>query len=361
MSSTSPTGPRISVDEAFQALRAAGVDTVPGTGVKVLSERVRQIVAPGDLEVDRWIQTIEAAHDAGFRSTSVLFYGHVETAAERIAHLRTLRRLQERRHGFTEFVPIPLPGFGVSLVPDRAPVDEHRAMVAVSRLLLAGSIRHIQIPWTRHGRDLAVTLLRAGGDDLGGTLLDGRVLPEAGAEHGLEFPFAEAERAVGRIFRSLRRRTTDYREPVASGGARVNGERIEVVVVGAGFAGIAAALAARSAGHDVVMLERADRPGGTWRDNTYPGVACDVPSHLYGLADHLDPGWSAEFAPGAEIQDYLEGIVAALRPARRPPARSSAARRAVGRGRAGLAHRRRRRPPAAAPGGGAGARLRPTH
>ena len=60
-----------------------------------------------------------------------------------------------------------------------------------------------------------MTLLRAGGDDLGGTLLDGRVLPEAGAEYGLEFPFADAERAVGRIFRSLRRRTTDYREPVA--------------------------------------------------------------------------------------------------------------------------------------------------
>lgn len=205
----------ISVPAAFQALRAAGVDTVPGTGVKVLSERVRQLVAPGDLEIDRWVDTIEAAHDAGFRSTSVLFYGHVETAAERIAHLRMLRVLQDRRQGFTEFVPIPLPGFGVPLVSERAPVDEHRAMVAVSRLLLAGSIRHIQIPWTRHGRDLAIMLLRAGGDDLGGTLLDGRVLPEAGAESGLEFPFAEAERAVGRIFRSLRRRTTDYREPVA--------------------------------------------------------------------------------------------------------------------------------------------------
>jgi len=203
------------LDQAFRALREAGVDTVPGTGVKVLSERVRRLVAPGDLEIDRWIETIEAAHDAGFRSTSVLFYGHVETAAERIAHLRTLRRLQERRQGFTEFVPIPLPGFGAVLVPDRAPVDEHRAMVAVSRLLLAGSIRHVQIPWTRHGRELSMTLLRAGGDDLGGTLLDGRVLPQAGAEYGLEFPFAEAERAVGHIFRSLRRRTTDYREPVA--------------------------------------------------------------------------------------------------------------------------------------------------
>ena len=78
--------------------------------------------------------------------------------------------------------------------------------------MLADSIRHIQIPWTRHGRDLAIDLLRAGGDDLGGTLLDGRVRPDAGIEQGLEFPLAEASARVGRIFRPLRERTTDYRE-----------------------------------------------------------------------------------------------------------------------------------------------------
>ncbi|GAA5031836.1 7,8-didemethyl-8-hydroxy-5-deazariboflavin synthase CofG [Microbacterium fluvii] len=203
----------LGLDGALAALRAAGVDTAPGTGVKVLSERVRALVAPDDLEIDRWVEGITAAHRAGFRSTSVLFYGHVETAAERIAHLRELRRIQSATGGFTEFVPIPLPGRagGVPLVAGRSPLDEHRAMVAVSRLLLSGSIPHLQIAWTRVGREAAAELLRAGGDDLGGALLDGRVKPEAGIEHGQQLPATDAAALAARLFRPFRLRTTDYR------------------------------------------------------------------------------------------------------------------------------------------------------
>ena len=202
----------LGLDAALAVLREAGVDTVPGTGVKVLSERVRRLVAPGDLEIDRWVEGITAAHRAGFRSTSVLFYGHVETAAERIAHLRALREIQSATGGFTEFVPIPLPGpaGGVPLVAGRAPLDEHRAMVAVSRLLLSGSIPHVQIPWTRVGREASVVLLQSGGDDLGGALLDGRVRPEAGIEFGQELPVADASAMVARLFRPFRLRTTTY-------------------------------------------------------------------------------------------------------------------------------------------------------
>ncbi|MDW4572171.1 7,8-didemethyl-8-hydroxy-5-deazariboflavin synthase CofG [Microbacterium sp. M3] len=202
----------LGLDGALTALRDAGVDTVPGTGVKVLNERVRALVAPADLEIDRWVEGITAAHRAGLRSTSVLFYGHVETAAERIAHLRRLRAIQSETGGFTEFVPIPLPGpaGGVPLVAGREPLDEHRAMVAVSRLLLSGSIPHVQIPWTRVGREASVVLLQSGGDDLGGTLLDGRVKPAAGIEHGLELPVTDAAALAARLFRPFRRRTTTY-------------------------------------------------------------------------------------------------------------------------------------------------------
>jgi FO synthase len=212
----------LGLDGALAALRAAGVGTVPGTGVKVLSERVRGIVAPGDLDIERWVAGITAAHEAGFSSTSVLFYGHVETAAERIAHLRQLRSIQARTGGFAEFVPIPLPGpqGGVPLVDGRSPLDEHRAMVAVSRLLLSGSIPHVQIPWTRHGRDVTASLLQAGGDDLGGTLLDGRVRADAGVERGLELPVADAARLLRPLFRPLRQRTTDYREPTHKAALR---------------------------------------------------------------------------------------------------------------------------------------------
>ncbi|WP_295830795.1 NAD(P)/FAD-dependent oxidoreductase [uncultured Microbacterium sp.] len=86
---------------------------------------------------------------------------------------------------------------------------------------------------------------------------------------------------------------------------------IDTVVVGAGFAGLAMVGALRRAGRDdVIVLERAADVGGTWRDNTYPGVACDVPAHLYSLAAHPNAGWSRTFAPGGEIQDYLREVAA---------------------------------------------------
>ncbi|WP_392508835.1 7,8-didemethyl-8-hydroxy-5-deazariboflavin synthase CofG [Naumannella halotolerans] len=203
----------LGLDGALQAMREAGVNTVPGTGVKVLSERVRQAIAPGDCAIADWTTSIIAAHRAGFGSTSVLFYGHVEEAAERVAHLRELRRIQALTGGFNEFVPIPLPGHRSSLVSGRSELDEHRAMVAVSRLLLSGAISHIQIPWTRLGAEQSAVLLGSGGDDLGGTLLDGRVRPRAGIEYGHEFPLARGAQLAARLMRPFRQRTTDYREP----------------------------------------------------------------------------------------------------------------------------------------------------
>lgn len=205
----------LGLDGALAAMREAGVDSVPGTGIKVASERVRRRIAPDDLDVDGWIRAITAAHEAGFSSTSVLFYGHVETAAERIGHLRALIDIQRRTGGFTEFVPIPLPGpgGGVALVDGRSVLDEHRAMVAVSRLMLSEHIRHIQIPWTRLDAAATAELLSSGGDDLGGTLLDGRVLPHAGIEAGRELPLNAARRIARGLFRPLRLRTTTYGEP----------------------------------------------------------------------------------------------------------------------------------------------------
>ncbi|GGO63595.1 FO synthase [Microbacterium nanhaiense] len=221
----------LGLDDALAALRDAGVDTVPGTGVKILSERVRRIVAPTDIEIDGWIRGVTAAHRAGFTSTSVMFYGHVETAQERIAHLRELLRIQRETGGFTEFVPIPMPGWGTPLVEGRAEIDEHRAMVAVSRLMLSGTIAHIQVPWTRLGLATTATLLNAGGDDLGGTLLDGRVGPASGVEAGSELTFDAARALVKPLFRPLRERTTAYGEvsrgstPAGGGRGSGSGER----------------------------------------------------------------------------------------------------------------------------------------
>src|SRR5262245_30579524 len=88
------------------------------------------------------------------------------------------------------------------------------------------------------------------------------------------------------------------------------GERaLRVVVIGAGMAGVLSAIKLREAGYDdLVVYEKADRLGGTWRENTYPGIACDVPSHLYSYSFALNPEWSSTFAAGDEIQDYFERV-----------------------------------------------------
>ena len=79
-------------------------------------------------------------------------------------------------------------------------------------------------------------------------------------------------------------------------------------IIGAGMSGILAAIKIREAGHDFTIFEKADRVGGTWRENTYPGIACDVPSHLYSYSFALNPDWHYLASPGNEIQDYFEGV-----------------------------------------------------
>ncbi|MBW9110439.1 NAD(P)/FAD-dependent oxidoreductase [Microbacterium trichothecenolyticum] len=103
--------------------------------------------------------------------------------------------------------------------------------------------------------------------------------------------------------------------------------RVQVAIIGAGFAGLGAAMALRRARvQSVAVLERGATVGGTWRDNTYPGVACDVPSHLYGFAAHPNPAWSGVFARGDEIREYLEGVAVAegILPELNTPMRSAA-------------------------------------
>src|SRR6185437_8794956 len=86
-------------------------------------------------------------------------------------------------------------------------------------------------------------------------------------------------------------------------------ERIPIVIIGSGFGGIAMAIALRNAGdHDFVMLERAADVGGVWRDNVYPGAACDVVSRIYSFSYDQDYEWSTAFAPQPEILDYIRGV-----------------------------------------------------
>jgi FO synthase len=201
----------LSDDDFLRAAQEFGVNTIPGTGVKILSEAFRSRAAPGDLPIARWTSIIRAAHHLGLRSTSVMVYGLGESAEDRIAHLRELVRIHQDTGGFTEFVPMPAQAD--YLVAGRSETDEHRAVHAVARLMLNGEINHLQVPWTRLGFEQAAVMLQSGADDLGGTLCDGNVAPAAGAEQGRVMTISDVERIARSLSRPTRQRTTEYGEP----------------------------------------------------------------------------------------------------------------------------------------------------
>jgi FO synthase len=210
---------RISVREFLEAMRDAGVNSVPGSGARILDDRLRAILSERtDPPVSEWVDVMTTAHRVGLRSTATMIYGHVESAADQVAHLRRIVSIQDETGGFTEFIPIPF-------VPQDAPrslagiarpgpsLRETRAVHAVARLMLHGRVDHVQAAWTKLGLCSSQVVLRGGADDFGGLLLDGVLWPEAGAEAHRELTAADMHRAALEIGRIARQRTTDYGDP----------------------------------------------------------------------------------------------------------------------------------------------------
>jgi FO synthase len=201
--------------EYVSTLREAGVGSVPGTGARILDDRIRGILSGGtELPVAAWIETVEAAHRAGLRSTATMVYGHIETPAHQVAHLRMLVELQRRTGGFTEFIAMPfVPQDSPVAVPGSRPgptLRETRAVHALARLLLAGSIDHVQAAWTKLGFRATRLVLTGGVDDLGGVLIDGELAPWAGPEQGRVLGVTDMTRIADEVGRPLVQRTTTY-------------------------------------------------------------------------------------------------------------------------------------------------------
>jgi FO synthase len=158
---------------------------------------------------------MEAAHAAGLRSTATIMFGHIEQPLHWARHLLRLRAHQKRFGGFTEFVPLPF-------VADEAPIyrqgearmgptwREAILMHAAARLVLHPHIANIQASWVKMGPLGAAACLRAGANDLGGTLMDESITRAAGARHGQEMPPARMEQIIRAVGRLPRQRTTLY-------------------------------------------------------------------------------------------------------------------------------------------------------
>jgi FO synthase len=210
----------LSVREWLTAARAAGVDSLPGTAAEILDDEVRWVLTKGKLPASAWVEVITTAHELGIPTTSTMMYGHVDTPAHWVGHLRVLRGIQERTGGFTEFVPLPFvhassPIYLAGLARPGPTLRENRAVHAVARVLLHGAISNIQCSWVKLSEDACRAMLRGGVNDLGGTLMEETISRMAGSENGSFKTISDMRDLVAPTGRPLVQRTTTYGRPAA--------------------------------------------------------------------------------------------------------------------------------------------------
>jgi len=160
---------KISVEEVLDRLVAAGLDTMPGGGAEVFSERVREALYREKMGADAWLAVHRAAHGRGIRTNATLLYGHIETHAERIEHMLRLRELQDETGGFFSFIPLEFQLGYTNLVARQATAIDGLKTIAASRLML-DNFPHIKAYWVMLGEETASMALQWGADDLDGTI-----------------------------------------------------------------------------------------------------------------------------------------------------------------------------------------------
>jgi FO synthase len=197
--------------------KEAGVSSLPGTAAEILDDDVRWVLTKGKLPASVWIEVITSAHELGLRTSATMMYGHVDTPAHWVGHLRVIRSIQERTGGFTEFVLLPFihenaPIYLAGLARPGPTRRENRAVHAVSRLLLHGAIGSIQCSWVKLGDEGCRDVLQGGVNDLGGTLMEETISRMAGADHGSYKTISGLRAITEPLGRPLRQRTTTYGE-----------------------------------------------------------------------------------------------------------------------------------------------------
>ena len=201
---------RCTIREYLEGLKAVGVGSLPGTSAEILDQELRDLISPGRIRVDQWIEVITTAHELGIPTTSTIMFGHVETNEHIVRHIALIRDIQQRTGGITEFVPLSFvhteaPMFMKSLLEEvrSGPTGMDVVKVhAIARIMLNNWIPNLQASWVKEGSRVSQLLLTAGVNDLGGTLINESISTAAGAQHGqLMRPaeFRQIIRQAGRI------------------------------------------------------------------------------------------------------------------------------------------------------------------
>ncbi|TAN44597.1 MAG: aminofutalosine synthase MqnE [Nitrospirae bacterium] len=173
----------MSVEETLKALKASGLDLMPGGGAEIFVEGVRNKLCPEKISGKRWLEIMETAHSVGIKTNATMLYGHIETFEDRVDHLMRLRALQDRTGGFQAFIPLAyhpknteIGGFYSSGIDDLK-------TIAISRLVL-DNFDHIKAYWIMLGEKVSQIALLFGADDLDGTIIEEKITHSAGAMSG---------------------------------------------------------------------------------------------------------------------------------------------------------------------------------
>ncbi len=208
----------------LRRMKEAGLASLPGTAAEILDDEIREVLCPDKITTDEWLEAHEVAHGVGLRSNVTIMFGSVERPVHWARHIVRTRDLQKRTGGFTEFVPLPFVHMASPIYlkrrARRGPTwRETVLMHAVGRIGYHGHIDNIQASWVKLGVRGAQQLLRAGVNDLGGTLMDENISRAAGAAHGQGISVDELRAVVEPLGRILVERTTLYqaRTPIAVG------------------------------------------------------------------------------------------------------------------------------------------------
>ncbi len=189
-------------------LKKAGLDSLPGGGAEILSDRVRRIISPHKVNAQKWLDVMETAHNTGLKTTATMMIGSVETVEERMEHLQKIRKLQDRTEGFRAFIPWTFTAGNTELGGAEASSVDYLRTLAVSRIFL-DNIENIQGSWVTQGKEIGQMSLFFGANDLGSIMLEENVVRAAGASS--QITEAEMVELISSAGKRPEQRNTEYK------------------------------------------------------------------------------------------------------------------------------------------------------
>ncbi len=181
----------LSYGDVIRRLIDAGLDSLPGAGAEILSDRVRSEISPAKANTAEWLNAMHAAHVANIPTSATMMFGHIETERERMEHLLLIRNLQNKKpegtYGFLSFIPWPFQDSGTVLKEKKGVLSQITALdyirlISISRILL-NNISNIQASWLTVGAETASLCLHAGANDMGSIMIEENVVSSAGANN----------------------------------------------------------------------------------------------------------------------------------------------------------------------------------